>query len=156
MAEFVRRGIYFEHTPQKNTIGGMVDPSWEPDFLLPQHHIWLEINGSYFHSLPGQIETDATRGARIQMSGWRYLAWWEFDIRSRLLELFDDVPEFRTVKVKFEKKAGDQFGTDKGVNWYEGGNGIDHLKGLRIALHNRAKPTQMVLRRNRTRLRMPK
>lgn len=43
MAELVRRGIYFEHTPQTNSVGGMVDKTWEPDFLLPQYHIWIEI-----------------------------------------------------------------------------------------------------------------
>lgn len=155
MAEFIRRGIYFQHVPQKNTLGGLVDPSWEPDFLLPQHRIWLEINGSYFHSLPGQIETDALRGAAIVMAGWRYLAWWEWDIRTRLLELFDDVPEFRTVKVKFEKNAMDKNKTNQD-GWYEGGDGIDHLKGLRAALSGRAQPVQLVMRRHRTRLRMPK
>lgn len=90
------------------------------------------------------------------MAGWRYLAWWEWDIRARMLELFDDVPEFRTVKVKFEKKSGDKYGTDDGVNWFEGGDGIDHLAGLRKALANRAQPVQLVLRRHRSRIRMPK
>ena len=54
MAELVRRGIYFEHTPQTNTLPwmsfmfehGKNPRNWEPDFLFPQYKIWLEIQGS--------------------------------------------------------------------------------------------------------------
>lgn len=155
MAELVRRNIYFQHTPQKNDLGGFVDPSWEADFLFPQYKIWLEINGSYFHSLPGQIETDALRGAAITMAGWRYLAWWEWDIRTRLIDLFNEVPEFRTVKIAKNQKAADKYGTNQD-GWFEGGDGVDHLKGLRAALSGRAQPVQLIMRRHRTRLRMPK
>lgn len=142
MAEFVRRGIYFEHTPQSNPIEwGMLkemassDPTdWEADFLLPQYRIWLEVQGFYFHTLPGVPEKEALRFALIEAAGWRPMYWWDYDIEARLPELMDAVPEF------YRPKKQDQKGmrtNQNGYNFYEGGIGIDHLAGLRAANRNR-------------------
>lgn len=162
MAELVRRGIYFQHTPQKNTLGGAVDPTWEADFYIPQHKIWIECQGSYFHSLKGQIALDAYRYAAIAQRGWRPLFWWEYDIRTRLNELMDDVPEFYMRKEGVQRQAAKRYKTSKGLPFFEGGEatmvwdpkkdkwikgtGIDHLKGLRAALAARRQPVQMVMR----------
>ena len=156
MAELVRRGIYFEHTVQSNTLGGFVDPTWEPDFLLPQFKIWIEIQGSYFHSLPGQIEGDAFRYAAIQTAGWRPIFWWEWDIRTRLQDLFNAVPEFYQVNLAVNQAAAQRYGRTAGLPFFEGGfdksgRPIDHLAGLRKALSNRAKPTQLTKRYSRRR-----
>lgn len=149
LAEFVRRGIYFEHTPQKNPLPWLPwqmdrhPDKWEPDFLLPQYKIWIEIQGAYFHTLPGQVETDALRFVYIEEAGWRPIAWWEDDIRTRLQDLFDAVPEFHFV----EKDEQDGRRTNFGLPFYEGGDGVDHLKGLRQALRNRARPPQGIAKR---------
>lgn len=153
MAEFIRRGIYFEHTPQTNTIGFGVDPTWEPDFLLPQYKIWIEIQGGYFHTLPGQAEADAFRFATIEAAGWKPIFWWEDDIRDHTQKLFDDVPEFYRIDDALQHLDGYPRGTEG--NWFEGGTGIDHLKGLRTALSHRTKPVQFTVRR-RTVGRRPK
>lgn len=145
MAELVRRGIYFIHTPQNNTIGGLVDPTWEPDFLFPQFKIWMEIQGLYFHTLPGAIEADSLRFAIIEASGWRPIFWWEDDIRTRLVDIMNEVPEFYTVEKKYNTGK-----TTEGLSFLEGGDGIDHLKGLRKALSNRARPPQDIVVRRRT------
>ncbi len=137
MAELVRRGIYFEHTPQSNNLGGLVDPTWEGDFIFPQFHIWMEVNGFYFHTLPGQPEADAFRYAAIEAQGWRVLVWWDYDILDHLATLMDTVPEFYWVDP--DKNKGK---TTDGLPFFEGGDGIDHLKGLRAALRNRARPPQ--------------
>ena len=150
MVELVRRGIYFEHTPQRNSVGHGVPSDWEADFLLPQYRIWIEIQGAYFHTLDGQVQADALRFATIEAAGWRPIFWWEWDIRTRLVELMDAVPEF--YRVKPAKQNG--FRQSPGLPFYEGGTGIDHLAGLRTALRNRARPDQLVVRR-RTR-RAPK
>jgi hypothetical protein len=150
MAELVRRGIYFEHTIQVNPLPWLswmrADKStqnWEPDFLFPQYKIWLEIQGAYFHTLPGQIETDALRFAYIEAVGWKPIAWWEDDIRNRLQDLFNGVPEFYRV----EQKLQDGYPLTAGLPFYEGGIGIDHLAGLRKALRNRARPPQNIVKR---------
>lgn len=159
MAELVRRGIYFEHTPQTNPLPWMEwmyepgrDPKkWEPDFLFPQYKIWLEIQGSYFHTLPGAVEADALRFAYIESVGWRPMAWWEEDIRARLQDLFNAVPEFYMVDLErnaslINSRLSEQ---DKalGLKFHEGGDGVDHLKGLRTALRRRGRPPQNIKKR---------
>jgi G:T-mismatch repair DNA endonuclease (very short patch repair protein) len=173
MAELVRRGIYFEHTPQKNSLGGFVDPTWEPDFLLPQYHIWIEIQGAYFHTLPGAVERDSLRFAMIEATGWKPIFWWEDDIRTRLLDIMDAVPELYRPSKKLNTKASwkrtDQLpffeGGLAGLVWdpkdsrYETkggdlpGTGLDHLAGLRKALSLRARPPQRLKAKRRTRRR---
>jgi len=138
MAELVRRGIYFVHTPQLNEVGGDVDPTWEADFLFPQYKIWIEVQGSYFHTLPGAVEHDALRFATIEAAGWTPIFWWEEDIRARLQDLMNEVPEFYFV----DRGAASGMMTSAGLPFYEPSEGIDHLKGLRKALANRARPPQ--------------
>lgn len=102
MKELVRRGIYFEHVPQTNDIkwgnlkqAATSDPSkWEADFLFPQFKIWLEVQGFYFHTLPGVPYRDMYRLTIIQAAGWRPIYWFDYDIIARLPELMDSVPEF--------------------------------------------------------------
>lgn len=159
MTEAIRRGLYFEHTPQTNPLpwlGWMIEPGkdprkWEPDFLFPQYKIWLEIQGSYFHTLPGMVESDALRFAYIESVGWKPLAWWEDDIRTRLVDLFDAVPEFyRIDKVLNQRLIGSRLtAADKqlGISFHEGGTGVDHLVGLRKALRGRARPPQSIAKR---------
>lgn len=154
MTELIRRDIYFEHTPQVNPLPWapwMIEPGkdprkWEPDFLFPQYKIWLEIQGSYFHTLPGQVETDALRFAYIEAAGWRPIAWWEDDIRTRLQDLMNGQPEFYRIDRGLEDKAHQRRETP-GLTFYEGGDGIDHLAGLRKALSGRARPPQGIAKR---------
>jgi len=161
MTEFIRRGIFFEHTPQTNPLPWtkwMVTEKhpekWEPDFLLPQYKIWIEIQGAYFHTLPGQVETDALRFAYIDFVGWRPIAWWEDDIRTRLNELFDAVPEFYQIdKTKNANLIATKSSKQYGLPFYEGGDNVDHLKGLRTALANRARPPQGIAKRYRSKRR---
>ena len=158
MTELVRRGIYFEHTPQTNSLPweswmltyASSDPrKWEPDFLLPQYKIWIEIQGSYFHTLPGQVEKDALRFAFIEAVGWRPIAWWEEDIRSRIQDLFQAVPEFYNVNRILNDTLISTRRTTTGLPFYEGGTGVDHLAGLRSALRGRARPPQGIAKRYR-------
>lgn len=148
LAELVRRGVFFIFRNQRNDLGGFVDPSWEADFYLPHHRIWIEVQGSYFHSLPGQIEKDALRFAAIEMAGWKPVFWWEFDIRTRLPELMDEVGVFYTVDRKAEQIAREKYGQTDELGFLLGGDDlVDQLVGLRAALANRAKPQQFLVRR---------
>ena len=152
MAELVRRGIYFVHTPQVNSVGGLVDPTWEPDFEFPQYHIWMEIQGAYFHTLPGAVERDALRFAIIEAAGWRPIFLWEDDIRTRLPDLLDAIPEF--YRVSQPVNSSPAWKKSDGLPFLEGAPNIDHLAGLRKALANRARPPQnLVMRRRKKRRR---
>jgi len=158
LAELSRRGVFFIFRAQKNDLGGFVDPSWEADFLLPQHKIWIEIQGSYFHSLPGQIENDSLRYAAIEMAGWKPHFLWEFDIRTRLIDLLDEIGVFYQVDRTAQAEARSKFGASAvyeamrypGANFSIGRDLTDQLGGLRKALSNRARPPQLrVTWRNR-------
>lgn len=158
MAELDRRRIFFIYRNQTNTLGGAVDPKWEADFFLPQHKIWIEVQGSYFHSLPGQIELDSVRYAAIKMAGWRPLFYWEFDIRSRLHDLLDETPEFYMAKLDVEAATRAELGvTTAGgqVLRFQVGKLDDQLKGLRASLAKRATPSDDLVFRRRHR-RKPK
>ena len=148
MAELARRGVYFIFRSQTNTLGGFVDPKWEADFLLPQHKIWIEVQGSYFHSLPGQIETDSLRYAAIEMAGWKPVFLWEFDIRTRLNEKLDEIGVFYTVNPATEAAAASQYGVSPGLRFKLGEETlVDQLVGLRKALSKRTKPPQFAIQR---------
>lgn len=153
MAELARRGIYFQHSTTSNPISW---PAWaksfigsdpqkmKADILVPQFKIWLEIQGAYFHTLPGAVEHDARRFALVEAVGWKPLFWWEDDIRNRLQDLMNSVPEFYQVN----KKKNEGGKRTPGYGFYEG-EAPDTLKGLRSALAKRAKPDQGVVVRRR-------
>ena len=148
MAELARRGVYFIYRNQVNDLGGFVDPKWEADFYLPHHKIWIEVQGSYFHSLPGQIEQDALRYAAIEMAGWKPVFLWEFDIRTRLHEVLDQVGVFYQVDRATEQAARSRYGTMQGLDFSLGSETlVDQLKGLRAGLAKRRKPPQFAFRR---------
>lgn len=150
MAELVRRGIWFIHTPQKNTLGGFVDPTWEPDFEFPQYKIWMEIQGAYFHTLPGAVERDSLRFAIIEAAGWKPVYLWEDDIRTRLVDILDAIPEFYRVDWALNRRYVGQ--NTPGLPFSEPSVNLDHLKGLRAALRARARPPQhIVIKRRRKR-----
>ena len=188
MKELVRRGIWFEHTPQENPIEwGMLkkaatsDPTkWEADFLFPQYKIWLEVQGHYFHTLPGIAEKEALRFALIEAAGWRPIYWWDYDIEARLPDLMNEVPEFYRPADWYSEKHSTNRGYDMTVEhnqnprasfrarrtdsrkeygnipFYEGGEGVDHLAGLRTANRNRATTPQFNSRWRHSYTRKPK
>lgn len=155
LAELARRGVYFIFRSQRNDLGGFVDPTWEADFLLPHHKIWIEIQGSYFHSLPGQLEKDSLRYAAIEMAGWKPHFLWEFDIRSRLIDLLDEIGVFYQVDQSREGAAFERYQASKiyeamaypGSRFSIGTDLTDQLKGLRQALAKRTKPPQLGVKR---------
>jgi len=159
LAELSRRGVFFIYRSQRNDLGGFVDPTWEADFLLPQHKIWIEVQGSYFHSLPGQLENDAKRYAAIEMSGWHPHFLWEFDIRTRLVDLLNEIGVIYNVDPVAEQAArlaysqSEVYGASPLFNagFSTGGELVDQLVGLRKALSKRTKPPQFIKRRARKR-----
>lgn len=156
IAELSRRGIYFLHVKQNNTLGGDVDPTWEADFLFPQYKIWMEVNGVYFHTQTGAIESDALRYATIEAAGWKVLVWWDFDILDHVVALADSVPEFHIVQPALQPANGEK---TLNLPFYTGGlagSGVDHLKGLRKALSGRARPPQYSIRYRGPSQRKPK
>lgn len=69
------------------------DKWYQADFVLPDLKIIIEVQGAYWHSKPKTIDEDAYKFAIYQTTGWKALAWWDYDILSRLQELFIETPE---------------------------------------------------------------
>jgi len=68
--------------------------NWRPDFLIPDHKIWIEVHGSYWHTQPGRVEKDNFKAAVVTIAGWKYVEWWDWEIMRNLAFLFQrDCPE---------------------------------------------------------------
>lgn len=63
---------------------------YQADFILPDAKIIIEVQGSYWHSKPTAIESDAYKFAVYESFGYRALAWWDYDIFTNLSNLMGD------------------------------------------------------------------
>lgn len=95
-AELSRRGIAFAFQNEVPFVIPEIDFSkdYRPDIIIPALKIIIEVQGSFWHSKPEAIDADAYKFAVYEMTGWRVLVWWDYDIMSRLLELFAEEPAF--------------------------------------------------------------
>lgn len=69
---------------------------FQADFVIPSLKLIIEVQGAYWHSKPKTIESDALKMAYYELAGYRVLAWWDYDIQSRLIELFAQDPQLNT------------------------------------------------------------
>jgi len=69
------------------------DQWYQADFAIPSLKIIIEVQGAFWHSKPATIEADAYKLAIYQMTGWKPLAWWDYDILDHVQQLFSEVPE---------------------------------------------------------------
>jgi G:T-mismatch repair DNA endonuclease (very short patch repair protein) len=105
--------------------------NYRVDFLVESTKIVIEVNGDYWHSMPGMFEADSLRQAILEYAGYKVCVWWESDILFRLQELFaaeplldnppvkgpplkmfnatDDLKAMRRVAGKRRKSAGEVF-----------------------------------------------
>lgn len=93
-AELSRRGIPFLYLNDLRFVFPEIDfdKTYQADFVIPAHKIIIEVNGSFWHSKPSTIEADAFKYAVYQQAGYRILIWWDYDIFSRLQDLFNQEP----------------------------------------------------------------
>ena len=75
---------------------------YQSDFVIPDLKLIIEVQGSYWHSKPEAIASDAFKFAVYQQTGWRVLAWWDFDIEVRIDELFSEDHQLRSYGVRTE------------------------------------------------------
>ncbi len=95
-AELSRRGIPFYFLNDFDYSIPELDlvKTFQSDFRIPSLKIIIEVQGSYWHSMEKAIEADAFKAAIYEMSGWKVLSWWDYDILSRLHTLFAQEPDF--------------------------------------------------------------
>lgn len=74
--------------------------NWRVDFYVPSTKTVIEVNGEYWHTLPGAIQKDAFRYAALEAAGYKVVIFWESDVETRLKELCDGVPTLKNPPVK--------------------------------------------------------
>lgn len=75
------------------------DQFFQADFILPNQRVIIEVQGAHWHSMPKTIEADALKHALYMQTGWRPLAWWDFDILNNINLLFMNDPDLRNYPV---------------------------------------------------------
>lgn len=90
-----KRGIRFYYLNDLNINIPEIDLNqfFQADFILPDQRIIIEVQGAHWHSMPQTIESDALKFAYYEYTGWRALAWWDFDINNNINSLFLADPE---------------------------------------------------------------
>lgn len=76
------RGIRFYFLNEYNFNIPEIDffKEYQVDFILPDQKIIIEVQGYFWHTKPGTIESDAFKFAVYEALGWRPLAWWDYEI----------------------------------------------------------------------------
>lgn len=94
---------------------------YQADFILPNQKVIIEVQGYYWHSKPGTIESDAFKFAMYQAAGYRPLAWWDFEIFENINKLFlRDLPQLasnlgKTAISELAPKKRTKVNTSKGI-----------------------------------------
>lgn len=94
-AEFSRRGIPFLFLNDIDFAIPEIDfqKTYQADFVIPSIKTIIEVQGAYWHSKPEALEADAFKLAVYESTGWKALAWWDYDILEDLSALIYAAPE---------------------------------------------------------------
>jgi G:T-mismatch repair DNA endonuclease (very short patch repair protein) len=147
-AELSKRGIpfWFQNEVRFQIPEIDFDKQYRPDIAVPDVRIIIEVQGSYWHSKPEQIEADAYKFAIYQTLGWQVLIWWDYDILENVHELFAAEP-----KLKWRTPPGGFGSTETNV---AGRRIIDDSKGIRTT--NRRRALRKAYKKPAVRLRIKK
>jgi len=69
-----------------------INKFYRPDFIIPSLKLVIEVQGAYWHSQPQQIEQDAIKQGLYRASGYKVVAWWDFEIEMGVHLLASQVP----------------------------------------------------------------
>jgi hypothetical protein len=94
-SELVRRRIPFAYVKYFGDIPFTEEvETYRPDFTLEEYRIIIRVQGAYWHTRPGDAESDAKSAALFTMLGWKVYDLWEFDIIKDIRGLIDrTIPE---------------------------------------------------------------
>lgn len=102
-----KRGIRFYYLNDININIPEIDLNqfFQADFILPDEKIIIEVQGARWHSAPNVIEADALKFAYYEYTGWRALAWWDFDIERDINQLFAVDPQLSKYHASFNSST---------------------------------------------------
>lgn len=69
-----------------------VNQFFRADFSVPEAKLVINVNGLFWHSKQTAIDHDAVIAAYAEMAGYRVITWWDFEIYSDVVKLFDVDP----------------------------------------------------------------
>lgn len=98
-AEFSRRGIPFLFLNDIDFAIPEIDfkKTYQADFVIPSIKMIIEVQGAFWHSKPAALEADAFKLAVYESTGWKALAWWDYDIIDDLSALIYASPELLAI-----------------------------------------------------------
>ena len=70
---------------------------YQADFIIPSIKMIIEVQGAYWHSKPAAIESDAFKMAVYESFGYKAVAWWDYDITTRLDQLISSEPSLLAI-----------------------------------------------------------
>lgn len=93
-AALTRMGIPFYYLNDISFSDPEIDffKEYQADFIIPATKVIIEVQGSYWHSKPANIEADSYKLAVYESFGYKALAWWDYDIYERLDMLISSEP----------------------------------------------------------------
>lgn len=109
---------------------------YQADFVIPSLHLIIEVQGAFWHSKPKTVEADAFKFAIYEVTGWKALAWWDFDIINNINALFAASPELSAIS---SSQPGGLVSAELPV---QKRTKVDTSKGIRTLNHNRAQRLQ--------------
>jgi hypothetical protein len=75
--------------------------NFRPDFYIPDYNVIIEVQGSYWHTLPDSHESDLNKTAKMLLEGKKVLWWWDWEIERNLTFLFTrDLPELYDTRIE--------------------------------------------------------
>lgn len=114
------------------------DKDYRPDFVLPTLRIIIEVQGAYFHSKPNVIDADAFKFAIYEQTGWRALAWWDFDILDNVNKLFQADPQLAAFPVIQNASSEQDNGRKVIRNDAKGIQTLNYKRGQRLRYRKKA------------------
>ena len=71
-----------------------------PDFILPEYRIIIEVYGTYWHSISGSAERDATRAALYTAAGYDFYIIWDYECYANPYDILEKIPALRNPPIQ--------------------------------------------------------
>lgn len=132
-----RRGIPFLYLNDIRLVIPEIefDQWYQADFIIPSLKIIIEVQGAHWHSMPATIDADALKFALYEQTGWKPLAWWDFDILDNVNNLFAQTPELSGYHVRVGSTVSSEMAVQRRTK-------TDSSQGIRTLNRKRAERQQ--------------
>jgi very-short-patch-repair endonuclease len=107
---------------------------YQADFVIPSLRIIIEVQGAFWHSKPKAIESDAFKFAIYEMTGWKVLAWWDYEIIDNVNLLVAKTPELLSI-AKYQTSGSKELPPERRtkVDTSQGIRTLNKKRGARLA-----------------------